>query len=120
MEIRGPLYTGPGGATPKPKKLSRRNPERPIDFSVRCAILGLVESVRDTDRANGHPNGTDTTMDSNRFFISEVIDAAREVIPPYETEDMDAFRAAAWGEDGDDGEDPPPAAPAALPLRAAA
>ena len=24
--------------------------------------MGLVESVSDTDRANGHPNGTDTTM----------------------------------------------------------
>jgi len=34
----------------------------PIDFSARCAIVVPVESVRDTDRANGHPNGTDRTM----------------------------------------------------------
>ena len=55
-------HVGPGSATPKSKKLSRGNPETPLDFSARCAIVGLVESVRDTDRANGHPNGTDTTM----------------------------------------------------------
>jgi hypothetical protein len=115
-------HLGPGSATPKSKKLYRGNPETPLDFFARCGIVVPVESVSDADRANGHSNGTDTRMDSNRFFISEVIDAAREVIPPYEAEDMDAFRAAAWGEDGDDGEDPPPAAPAALPLplRAAA
>ena len=54
-------HIAPASATSKSKKLSRRNPGTPIDFSARCAIVAPVESVSDTDRANTL-TGTDRTM----------------------------------------------------------
>jgi len=87
-------HLGPADATPKSKKLSRWNPETPLDFFARCAIVVSVESVRDTDRANGHPNGTDTTMDENDT-IRLLNDAALALTTAAAVSAADHMRAAA-------------------------
>ena len=97
-------HLGPGGATPKSKKLSRGNPGTPLDFFARCGIVGLVESVRDTDRANGHSNGTDTKMTTSTLPLGAVLltAGAAETLP---TADIyKALRRHASGDDGDDGD----------------
>ena len=66
--------------------------------------MGLVESVRDTDRANGHPNGTDTKMTTSTLPLGAVFltAGAAKTLP---TADIHkALRRHASGDDGDDGD----------------
>ena len=70
-------HLGPADATPKSKKLSRGNRESPLDFSARCGIVGLVESVRDTDRTDTL-TGTDRAM-TNKDDTTKAIEAIEGV-----------------------------------------
>jgi len=60
-----------------------------------------VESVRDTDRANGHPNGTDTKMTTSTLPLGTVVLTAGAAATLPTTDISKALRRHAKGDDGD-------------------